>query len=52
MLRNTGGGGGYKLFWENYNGVWFNVISFTRGGQSGPISRKKRYITLEWPLNY
>ena len=54
MLRNADGGGGCKIFQKkalrrckdqrylHYEGV---------GG--GPISRKKRYVTLEWPLiNY
>ena len=37
---------------KRYEGVRFNVISFTRGWVGGPISRKKRYITLEWPQRY
>ena len=32
-----------------YEGVRFNVISVTRGWVGGPICRKKRYVTLEWP---
>ena len=34
---------------KHYEGVRFkfNVICVTRGC---PISRKKRYVTLEWPL--
>ena len=35
---------------KRYEGVRFNVISVTRGWVGGPISRKKRYVTLEWPL--
>ena len=34
---------------KRYEGVRFNVISVTGGG--GPNSRKKRYVTLEWPLS-
>ena len=41
MLRNADGGGGGLIFSgkKRYEGV---------GGS--PISRKKRYVTLEWPL--
>ena len=46
MLRNPDGGGGVRFFGKK---VRFNVIFALRGG-GGPISRKKRYVTLEWPL--
>ena len=32
--------------------VQFNVISITSGVDGCHIFRKKRYITLEWPLIY
>ena len=35
---------------KRYEGVRFNVISVTRGWVGGQISRKKCYVTLEWPL--
>ena len=42
-------GVGGNFFGEmRYEGVRFNVISVT-GGWWGPISRKKHYVTLEWP---
>ena len=41
------GGGGARFSGKNrYEGVRFNVISVTRGWA---ISRKKRYVALEWP---
>ena len=43
MLRNADGGGGGVLDFPGkklYEGVMFNVISVTRGGWGGPISRK------------
>ena len=40
-----------QFFGENrYEGVWFNVISVTRGWVVVQIPGKKRYVTLEWPL--
>ena len=33
-----------------YVGVWFNIISVTTRVGGCQISRKKRYVTLEWPL--
>ena len=35
---------------KRYEGVRFNVIWVYEGVGGGPISRKKRYVTLEWPL--
>ena len=53
MLRNADGGVGVLDFPEKSidDSERFNVISVTRGWVGGgPISRKKRYVTLEWPL--
>ena len=49
-VTQMGGGGGGVNFSrkKRYEGVRFTVISVTRGW--GPISKKKRYVTLEWPL--
>ena len=43
MLRNADGVGGVSNFSgeKRYEGVWFNVISVTRGGGGGQNSRKK-----------
>ena len=52
MLRNADGGGGVRFSGGKryeYEGVRLNVISVTRGWVGGPISRKKHYVTLEWP---
>ena len=47
MLRNAGGGGGVKYSGKKrYQG---STLLALRGG-AGPISRKKCYVTLEWPL--
>ena len=52
MLRNAVGGGGFQLSWKKrYKGVRFNVISVTRGRVGVKFPGKKRYVTLEWPLN-
>ena len=50
MLRSaTGGGEVIQISADlHYEGACFNVISVMRGGSR--ISRKKHYITLEWPL--
>ena len=49
MLRNADWGGGVKFSEKkHYEGVMFNIISVTE--RVGPISRKKCYVTLEWPL--
>ena len=34
---------------KRYEGVRFDVISFTRGWVGVQFLGKKRYITLEWP---
>ena len=41
MLRNGGGGGVNFSGKKRYEGVWFNVISVTRGWVWGLISRQK-----------
>ena len=53
VLHNTDGGVGVSNFpgggGERYEGVRFNVTSVTRGWVGGgPISRKKRFVILEW----
>ena len=35
---------------KRYEGISFKIISVTRGWVGCQISRKKRYVTLEWPL--
>ena len=49
MLRNADGG---VQFFEkkHYEGVWFNVISATRGWVGVQIPGKMCYVTLEWSL--
>ena len=37
---------------KRYEGLWFNVISITRGWVGVQFSGKKRYETLEWPLTH
>ena len=51
MLRNAVGVG-VSAFLEKkrYEGVRFNVISVTRGWVGVNVPGKKRYVTLEWPL--
>ena len=34
---------------KRYEGVWFNVISVTRGWVGGQFPEKKLYVTFEWP---
>ena len=52
MLRNAVGVGGSQLSRKKrYEGVQFNVISVTRGWVGVKFKGKKRYVTLEWPLN-
>ena len=53
MLRNADGGGGGVKFSrkKRYEGVRSNVISVTRGWVGVQFPGKKRYVTLEWPLN-
>ena len=36
---------------KRYEGVRFNIISVTRRWVGVQFPGKKRYITLEWPLN-
>ena len=53
VSRNADGGGGGGVNFsgkKSYGGAMFNVISVTRGWVGGPISRKKHYLTLKWPL--
>ena len=52
MLRNADGvGGGCQIFRKKrYECVRFNVISVMRGGWGSNSQKKKRYVTLEWPL--
>ena len=53
VLRNADVGGGMSNFPEKrYDGVRFNVIYRYEGVGGGPISRKKRYVTLELPPSY
>ena len=35
---------------ELHKGLWFNVVSITRGWVGVKFQGKKRYVTLEWPL--
>ena len=35
---------------KRYEGVMFNVISFTRGWVGVQFPEKKRYVTLKWLL--
>ena len=35
---------------KRYEGVRFNVNSVTRGWVGVQFPKKKRYVTLEWPL--
>ena len=41
---------GEVKFPEN-EGVWFNVISITRGWADVKFLEKMNYVTLEWPLS-
>ena len=52
VLRNAVGGGGviFPAGKKIYEGVWFNVISVTRGWVGVKFPGKKRCITLEWPI--
>ena len=51
MLRNADGGGGVQFSGKKrYEGVRFNANSVTRGWVGVQFPRKKRYVTLEWPL--
>ena len=53
MLRNADGGGGVSEFLEkSVTKVYGLMLLALRGGGWGPISRKKRYVTLEWPLTH
>ena len=53
MLRNAVGVGGFSFPAKKcYEGVWFNIISVTRGWMGVKFPGKKFYITLEWPLKY
>ena len=46
------GVGGVKFSGKKcYEGVRFNVISVTRGWVGVKFPGKRRYVTLEWPLN-
>ena len=48
-VTQMGWGGGCQIYRKkHYEGVRFNVISVMMVG-GGLISRKKHYVTLEWP---
>ena len=52
MLRNADGGGGCHIFQKKAlrrcKVQFYLALQGVGGG--GPISRKKHYVTLEWPL--
>ena len=52
VLRNADGGGGGVRFSGGKTLRRCKVQCYLRyeGVGGGPISRKKRYVTLEWPL--
>ena len=52
VLRNADGHGGCQIFSgkKRYEGVRFNVNSVTRGWVGVQFPKKKRCVTLEWPL--
>ena len=51
MLRNEDGGGRVTFSGKkHYEGISFNVISVTREWVGSNFQKKKRYVTLEWPL--
>ena len=55
MLRNAVGGGEVSAFPEkSVTNVYSSTLLALRGGEwgGGQISRKKRYVTLEWPPYY
>ena len=53
MLRNAVGGGCVRFPGKKrYEDVRTNVISITRGLVGVKFPRKKRYVTLEWPLSH
>ena len=51
VLRNAVWGIGGVNFprKKSYEGVWFNVISVTRGWVGVKFPGEKRYVALEWP---
>ena len=50
VLRNTMGDGGVRIrLFQCYEGVRLKLLALQGSGRS-PVYRKKRYITLEWPL--
>ena len=53
VLHNAVGGVSFPGK-KHYEGVRFNisVTTVTRGVGGGQITRKTRYVTLEWPLPY
>ena len=51
VLRNADGGGGCQIFGEKaLRRCKVQCYLRYEGVGGGPISRKKRYVTLEWPL--
>ena len=51
MFHNAMGGGGVSVPGKKrYEGVWFNIISVTRGWVGVKFPGKKHNVTLEWPL--
>ena len=53
MLRNAVGVGVSFPGKKRYGGVRFNVISVSRGWVGVKFyGGKKRYVILQWPLNY
>ena len=51
QMGMRGGGGSNFPEKKRYEGVRYNVISVTRRWVGVKFTGKKRYITLEWPLN-
>ena len=52
VLRNAYGGGGFQIFRKKaLRRCKVQCYLHYEGVGGGPISRKKRYVTLEWPLN-
>ena len=48
LLNAIGGVSNFQK--KHYEGLWFNVISIARGWVGVNFEKKKRYVTLEWPL--
>ena len=51
VLRNADGVGGCQIFRKKaLRRCKVQYLRYEWMGGGGPISRKKRYVTLEWPL--